>query len=96
MSFRNVELTEEDIKKITTRIKKIKGQVSALEGCTYNKPDLYRILQQLAAANGALRSLMYELMEIEMKNAIHQESTSEETKQKATETIIKMMRSYLK
>ncbi|MFD3225228.1 metal-sensitive transcriptional regulator [Rahnella aceris] len=41
--------------------------MSSLEKSVCNKPDLYRILQQIAAANGALRVLTHEIMEIEKK-----------------------------
>ena len=96
MTFKGVEPTEQELKNIIIRIRKIKGQISSLEKSVCNKPDLYRILQQIAAANGALRALTHEIMEIEIKNGIYQESTSDDTKQKATDTIMKMMRSYLK
>lgn len=96
MPFKGVEPTEKELKNIIIRIRKIKGQISSIEKGICNKPHLYSILQQIAAANGALRSLTHEIMEIEIKNAFYQDDKSEETKQKATDTIIKMMRSYLK
>ena len=51
-----------DKKKLLTRIRRIAGQVSALERAIDADTDCADVLIQIAAAKGAMRALMMEVL----------------------------------
>lgn len=50
-------------KRLLSRIRRIKGQVAAVEKALERQDDCYRILQTITACRGAMNSLMAELIE---------------------------------
>jgi FrmR/RcnR family transcriptional regulator, repressor of rcnA expression len=78
---------------LTTRTKKVIGQVeSVLRGLNDEEPCA-EVLRRLAAARGAINSLMGELMEDHIINHMPKNSKSAE---EAAEDMIQIVRTYLK
>jgi FrmR/RcnR family transcriptional regulator, repressor of rcnA expression len=78
---------------LTTRTKKIIGQLeSVLRGLNDDEPCA-EVLRRLAAARGAINSLMGELMEDHIINHMPKNSKSAE---EAAEDMIQIVRTYLK
>jgi len=78
---------------LVTRTKKIVGQLeSALRALNADEPCA-DVLQRLAAARGAINSLMGELLEDHVRNHMPRNSRSSE---EAAEDVIEIIRSYLK
>ena len=78
---------------LTTRTKKVIGQLeSILRGLNDDEPCA-EVLRRLAAARGAINSLMGELMEDHIINHMPKNSKSAE---EAAEDIIQIVRTYLK
>jgi DNA-binding FrmR family transcriptional regulator len=78
---------------LVTRTKKIVGQLeSALRALNADEPCA-DVLQRLAAARGAINSLMGELLEDHVRNHMPRNSKSSE---EAAEDVIEIIRSYLK
>ena len=78
---------------LTTRTKKVIGQLeSVLRGLNDDEPCA-EVLRRLAAARGAINSLMGELMEDHIINHMPKNSKSAE---EAAEDIIQIVRTYLK
>ena len=78
---------------LTTRTKKVIGQVeSVLRGLNDDEPCA-EVLRRLAAARGAINSLMGELMEDHIINHMPKNSKSAE---EAAEDMIQIVRTYLK
>ncbi|MFL9598642.1 metal-sensing transcriptional repressor, partial [Aeromonas veronii] len=55
--------TPEEKKKVLTRVRRIRGQIDALERALENGGECRSILQQIAAVRGAANGLMAEVLE---------------------------------
>lgn len=78
---------------LVNRTKKIIGQLeSVLRGLNEDE-QCADVLQRLAAARGAINSLMAELMEDHIRNHMPRKDRGAET---AAEDLIEIVRSYLK
>lgn len=64
-------------KKILNRVKRLKGQVNAVE-TALNTPEAgcIEVLQQVAAIKGAVNGLMNELIEAHLKSHVIQDATA--------------------
>lgn len=60
----------EDKKRILTRVRRIRGQVDALERALESGEPCLAILQQIAAVRGASNGLMGEMVEIHLKDEL--------------------------
>jgi len=54
-------------RKLLSRIRRIKGQIEGLERAVLEGEDCYKVLQQTAAARGALNGLVAELIESHLR-----------------------------
>ena len=87
--------THENSKKIKTRIKKIKGQLEAVEKKIDAQEDCYEVLQTLAAAKGALNSLIGELIQEHIhEHIVH--SDSKKAQDEGAQELIKLIKTYWK
>jgi FrmR/RcnR family transcriptional regulator, repressor of rcnA expression len=78
---------------LVNRTKKVIGQLeSVLRGLSDDAPCA-DVLQRLAAARGAINSLMAELMEDHIRNHMPRKNKASED---AAEDLIEIIRSYLK
>lgn len=88
----------EDKKRATTRLRRIKGQVEALERAVEAGTECRLLLQQIAAMRGAAGGLMAEVLEIHLRETMG----SQTSKPRPSDTddpmddIIKILRAYLK
>jgi DNA-binding FrmR family transcriptional regulator len=83
--------------KLVQRVRRIRGQVEALERAVVSEQECWDILQLLAAARGAMNSLMAEVLEGHIRFHVmdhRQGGNSERTL--AAEQLIEVVRSYLK
>jgi FrmR/RcnR family transcriptional regulator, repressor of frmRAB operon len=78
---------------LLNRTKKIVGQLEAVERALNGDETCADVLQRLAAARGAINSLMAELMEDHIRNHMPRNNKSSE---EATEDLVEIVRSYLK
>ena len=63
-------------KKILNRVKRLKGQIHAIEEAIESpEASCIQVLQQVAAVKGALNGLMNELMESHLRHHVLNEST---------------------
>ncbi|MFC3051129.1 metal/formaldehyde-sensitive transcriptional repressor [Kordiimonas pumila] len=83
-------------KKLLTRIRRIKGQASALESALETNTDCIAVLQQVAAIRGAVTGLMAELMEEHMREHLGADNVSPEQRKEDMDQVITVIRSYLK
>lgn len=78
---------------LVTRTKKVIGQLeSVLRGLNEDE-QCAEVLQRLAAARGAINSLMGELLEDHVRNHMPRNSKSSE---EAADDVIEIVRTYLK
>ena len=88
--------TVEEKPKLILRIKRIKGQIAAIERALEADEDCSDVLQLITAARGAMNGLMAELLEGHIRfHVIDQKKVSSEQALAADE-LIEIVRSYLK
>jgi DNA-binding FrmR family transcriptional regulator len=78
---------------LLNRTKKVVGQLESVERAFNEDVPCANVLQRLAAARGAINSLMAELMEDHIR---HHMPTKTKDSEEAAEDLIEIVRSYLK
>lgn len=88
----------EDKKKATTRLRRIKGQVEALERAVQAGTECRLLLQQIAAMRGAAGGLMAEVLEIHLRETMSQSAPTKilSVGDDPMDDIMKILRAYLK
>lgn len=79
-------------KKLLARVRRIRGQMEGIERAIEESTDCYAVLQQTAAARGALNGLMAELIEGHIRHHVLQDKQNG----KDAEELIEIVRSYLR
>jgi DNA-binding FrmR family transcriptional regulator len=79
-------------KKLLTRVRRIRGQIEGIERAIEESTDCYAVLQQTAAARGALNGLMAELIEGHIRHHVHADTQNG----RGAEELIEIVRSYLR
>ena len=78
---------------LINRTKKVIGQLEAAERALNEDEPCAEVLHRLAAARGAINSLMAELMEDHIR---HHMPAKTKTSEEAADDLIEIVRSYLK
>lgn len=78
---------------LVNRTKKIIGQLESVQRALDDDEQCAEMLQRLAAARGAINSLMGELMEDHIRNHMPRNSKSSE---EAADDLVTIVRTYLK
>ncbi|PPB58642.1 metal/formaldehyde-sensitive transcriptional repressor [Campylobacter hyointestinalis] len=81
--------------KLLLRIKKIKGQISALEKALEDEKDCFKILQQISAARGAITSLMAEVIDGYIKEHLGN-NVSDEQREEEILNLTSLLKSFFK
>jgi len=83
-------------KKLSTRVRKIKGQTIALENLLEGESDCMNVLQLIAAIKGAVNGLMKEVLEDHLREHLGTEDISQKQRTEEVEQVILILKSYLK
>jgi DNA-binding FrmR family transcriptional regulator len=86
------EQSERERLKLLNRVKRIRGQISAVERALEAEDDCPDILMQLAAVRGGVNSLMAEVLEDHIRLHLPDKGTTPEI----AEDLIDLVRAYLK
>ena len=87
----------EDNKKIKSRIKRIKGQLEAVERSLDEDSDCFKVLQTLAACRGAMNGLLGEIVESHIKEHIMTDASNPKSSQdKDAIELIQLLKTYWK
>ena len=84
-------------KKLLLRVRRIRGQVEAIEKALEAEQDCYTVLQTIAACRGAMNALMCQIVEGHVMHHVHdprRRLTAEQDR--ATEALLDVIRAYLK
>lgn len=81
--------------KLRNRIRRIRGQMDAIERALSEKDDCPDILMQLAACRGGINSLMAEVLEDHVRLHLMAQNRQQPTPELAEE-LIDIVRAYLK
>jgi DNA-binding FrmR family transcriptional regulator len=89
------ELSRET-QKLQSRIKRLGGQIDAVERAVQDGDECADILMLLAAIRGGVNSLMAEILEDHVRLHITHPNRAKESPEKLTEDLIQLVRAYLK
>lgn len=89
--------TIKDKPKLLNRVRRIRGQIEAVERALEAQAECGEILQRVAAARGALNSLMAEILEGHLRQHILQPSGGRTAdRREFADDLIGIVRAYLK
>jgi FrmR/RcnR family transcriptional regulator, repressor of frmRAB operon len=89
--------TTRDKQKLLVRVRRIGGQVKAIERALESEQDCFKVLQILAACRGALNGLMVELIEGHVRFHVLPPNHRKNSPQvEAAEELIEIMQAYMK
>jgi len=83
-------------KKLINRVRRLQGQIDAVEKAIHEEQDCGKVLQLIAAARGALNSLMAEILEGHLRFHIANPNGKPKSKPAAAREVIDVMKTYLK
>ena len=89
--------TIRDREKLLNRVRRIRGQVTAIEGFLQEDADCEKVLQTIAACRGAIDGLMAEVLEDHIRYHVVGSDVDPESEQaQAADQLVDLVRSYLK
>jgi DNA-binding FrmR family transcriptional regulator len=89
--------TTKDKEKLLTRVRRIRGQVEAIERALESEEECTSVLQLMAACRGALNGLMAEAMEGHVRfHVLSPDNGKNSPQARAAEELIEVVRAYLK
>lgn len=91
--------TTKDKKKLIDRVKRIRGQIDAIEKALEKENDCSSILHHIAGCRGAMNGLMAEIVEGHIRSHILTNRSGPEDKRaqaEAAQDLIELVKSYLK
>lgn len=89
--------TTRDKAKLLARVRRIRGQVEALDRALDSEKDCAEVLHQIAAVRGAIQGLMLEVMEGHIREHVAGASSrSAVTRSEGADELIGVLRTYLK
>ncbi|MFT3763615.1 MAG: formaldehyde-responsive transcriptional repressor FrmR [Pseudoxanthomonas sp.] len=83
-------------KKALARVRRVRGQLDALERALETGADCAPVLQQLAAIRGAVNGLMSEVLESHLREEFGQLDASPKRRKAGIDHAVALVRSYLK
>ena len=89
----------EEKKRVLTRVRRVRGQLNALEQALEEGADCGPVLQQLAAIRGAINGVMANVLESHLREEFTQLATDPKIRrqhQQSIDDVIALVRSYLK
>lgn len=87
--------TRREKTKLLARVRRIRGQVEALQQALASERGCFEVLQQIAAVRGAISGLMAQVMEEHIEEHLLPAKDEAKRRQGADE-LIQVMRTYLK
>ena len=86
----------EDREKLIQRVRRIRGQVVALERAIAADQDCSEVLQLITSARGAMNGLMAEVLEGHIRyHVVHPRDKRDSERWRAAEELVDVVRSYL-
>ena len=86
-----------DQEKLVQRVRRIRGQIDALERAISNQQDCSEVLRLITSARGAMNGLMAEVFEDHVRyQVVNPKERADSERVKAAEGLIALVHSYLK
>jgi DNA-binding FrmR family transcriptional regulator len=89
--------TVREREKLIARVRRIRGQVEAVERAIVEEKGCYDLLQTVTAARGALNSLVAEMIEDHIRfHVLDPDEKVSAKRARATDELVDMVRTYVK
>ncbi len=82
-------------KKLRNRVRRLRGQIDAIERTLDEKPDSISVMRLLTAARGAINAIMAEVVD----DHVHSQMLSPERKpheEQAADELVEILKSYIR
>jgi FrmR/RcnR family transcriptional regulator, repressor of frmRAB operon len=86
----------EEKKRVLTRVRKVRGQLDALERALEEGADCGPVLQQLAAIRGAINGVMAGVLESHLREEFTQATGSAPGASGSIDDVVTLVRTYLR
>jgi DNA-binding FrmR family transcriptional regulator len=88
--------TKTEKQKLLTRIRRVRGQLEAVERAVEMEAECAAVLQQITACRGALEGLVAEVVEHHIRNHVVDPSAARnDPRSQAAEQLVEIVHSYL-
>ena len=88
--------TQTEKQKLLTRIRRVRGQLEAVERTVETEAECTAVLQQITACRGALDALVAEVVEHHIrKHVVDPSAPSGDPRAQAAEQLVEIVHSYL-
>lgn len=88
--------TIESKKKLIARVRRIRGQLEAVERALEGEATCSEVLQTVTSARGALNGLVGELIEDHIRNHVIDAERATSSQRQAVEELVHIVRAYVK
>ena len=88
--------TPAEKKRVLARVRRVRGQLDALERALEAGADCAPVLQQIAAIRGAVNGLMGGVLESHLREELAQAAATPARRQAGIDDAVALVRSYLK
>lgn len=86
----------EEKKKVLARVKRVRGQIEALELALERGDDCSPVLQQVAAIRGAVNGLMAGILESHLREELMSADSSTQSRAASIDDAVSLIRTYLR
>lgn len=86
----------EEKKRVLARVRRVRGQLDALERALEEGAECAPVLQQIAAVRGAINGLMAGVLESHLREEFAQLGAAGEGSRQSIDEVIALVRSYLR
>lgn len=88
--------TKREKAKLLARVRRIRGQIEAIERSLEAEAGCAEVLHQLAASRGAMNGLMAEVIEDHVREHVAANDLTEAARVEGTDELLDVIRTYLK
>ena len=89
--------TTREREKLVARVRRIRGQIEAIERAIVDEKGCYEVLSTVTAARGALNSLVAEMVEDHIRfHVLDPDEKVSGRRARATEELVDIVRAYVK
>ncbi len=89
--------TVQEKKKLIARVRRIRGQMEAVEKALLDEKGCFEVLQTVAAARGAMNGLVAEMIEDHLRfHVLNPDEKLSSGRARATEELVDVVRAYVK
>ena len=88
--------TPAEKKKVLSRVKRLRGQLEALELALERGDDCSPVLQQISAIRGAVNGLMAGVLESHLREELKSADATEESRDASIVDAVALIRTYLR